>query len=160
MSRYAYVTNTDSNTLSVVDLCTNEELKQIEIGDSPRGAIGIDTMRGYGYVSNCAGDTISVIDLNEDLEINRIKVGLAPRGLIVDEKNMNVIVTAFDRTNITTLSGNDKMTIVSIDTLRRVGNLPTGLGACSVNIVDTDEIKRPLREKVPFNIDFGTRKIG
>lgn len=334
MSRYAYITNTDSNTISVVDLQTTEEVKQVEIGDSPRGAMAIDKKRGLGYVSNCAGDTVSVIDLNSDKEYGRIRVGLAPRGveisadsnylfvtnsgsasvsivdlsikkevknievgrnprqlsispnseyiyvpnfgsdsisiikidytnidntkviteiplvsdakpyhvypnedgtllftantfnhsvsvidvareevirtisvgynpraviteptgkylfvsaeasnavsvvdrkiwqeieripvgptprgLIVDEVNNYVLVTAFDRTKIAYLAGQDRISIISIDTLKRIGNLPSGLGACSINIVDTKEIEKTIIDKSKRDISPINRKM-
>lgn len=85
MSKFAYVTNTDSNSISVVDLQTSEEVKQIDIGDSPRGAMAIDKKRGLGFVSNCAGNTVSVIDLFNESEIKKITVGLAPRGVEISE---------------------------------------------------------------------------
>ncbi|OAU15787.1 YncE family protein [Lacticaseibacillus rhamnosus] len=42
MGKVAYVTNTDSNDISVVDLQTSSEINRIAIGDSPRGAMAID----------------------------------------------------------------------------------------------------------------------
>ncbi|MDR3189648.1 MAG: beta-propeller fold lactonase family protein [Lactobacillaceae bacterium] len=81
MTKVAYVTNTDSNDISVVDLLTEKELGRIGIGDSPRGAMAIDKKRNLGYVSNTAGETISVIDLVHNTETRRIAVGLAPRGV-------------------------------------------------------------------------------
>lgn len=76
-----YVTNTDSNDISVVDVNSKKELKRIPIGGSPRGAVKFDKENKFGYVSNCVGDTISKIELNDNIEVARIKVGLAPRGL-------------------------------------------------------------------------------
>lgn len=77
----AYVTNTDSDDISVVNLESRKETERISIGGSPRGSVRFDPHKNYGYVSNCAGDTISVIDLNRNREVSKITVGLAPRGL-------------------------------------------------------------------------------
>lgn len=158
MSRYAYVTNTDSNTISVVSLATNEELYQIEVGYNPRAVITEPSGR-YLFVSAEASNALSIIDRRTWQEIKRIAVGPTPKGLIVDEENNVIIVTAFDRTNITMLTGNDKMSIVSIDTLTRIGNLPTGIGACSVNIVDTEKLDCEISEKVAMNEFDKVRKL-
>jgi len=76
-----YVTNTDSNDISVVDNSERVELKKIPVGESPRGAVKFDPRAKFGYVSNCAGNTISVIDLDANKEVAKIEVGLAPRGI-------------------------------------------------------------------------------
>lgn len=77
----AYVTNTDSDDISVVDLSTKIEISRVSIGGSPRGSVRFDPFKNFGYVSNCAGNTISVIDLHRDREVAKIVVGMAPRGI-------------------------------------------------------------------------------
>ncbi|GFH40623.1 beta-propeller fold lactonase family protein [Lactococcus insecticola] len=107
MSKFAFVTNTDSNTLSVVDLQTTEELKQIDIGESPRGAMAVDKVRGYGFVSNCAGNTISVINILEAESQGEIEVGLAPRGVDISPDNKWLFVAN---------SGSATVTIIDLST--------------------------------------------
>lgn len=115
MSKVAYVTNTDSNDISVIDLQTSSEINRISIGDSPRGAMAIDKKRGLGFVSNCAGDTISVVDLTEGREIDRITVGLAPRGVDISPDFSLLFVAN---------SGSKSVSIVDLDELSVVATLP------------------------------------
>ncbi|ARU60299.1 hypothetical protein CBW65_03890 [Tumebacillus avium] len=123
MKKLAYVTNTDSNDISVIDLADQKELGRIPIGGSPRGCMIIDPQGSYGYVSNCAGNTVSVIDLLEDREVTRIVVGMAPRGVTMTPDGKYLFVSN---------SGSDDVSIV--DTERRqeitrieVGNNPRAL---------------------------------
>ncbi|MCS4487602.1 YncE family protein [Streptococcus sciuri] len=142
MGKYAFITNTGSNTISVVDLQLNKEVKQIAIGDSPRGAMAIDRSRGFGFVSNCAGNTISVVNLKTGFEEKKIEVGLAPRGVDISPDNNTILITAFQRMMLTDIDlAYDRVSVVSLDNLTRVGDVPSGLGACSLNIIDSEEIE-------------------
>ncbi|MFS8162483.1 YncE family protein [Lacticaseibacillus rhamnosus] len=114
MGKVAYVTNTDSNDISVVDLQTSSEINRIAIGDSPRGAMAIDKKRGLGFVSNCAGNTISVVDLVKGRELDRITVGLAPRGVDISP-DFNLLFVAN--------SGSKSVSIVDLDQLSVVATL-------------------------------------
>jgi YVTN family beta-propeller protein len=65
----AYITNTDSDDISVVDLNSRQELTRVSIGGSSRGSVRFDPQRNFGYVSNCARNTVSVLDLNRNREV-------------------------------------------------------------------------------------------
>jgi YVTN family beta-propeller protein len=89
----AYVTNTDSDDISVVDLDERREISRLSIGGSPRGSVRFDPEKNFGYVSNCAGNTISVIDLHRNREVAKITVGLAPRGLTLSPDGRHAFVS-------------------------------------------------------------------
>ncbi|WP_430595929.1 YncE family protein [Streptococcus gallolyticus] len=142
MSKYAFITNTDSNTISVVDLQLNEEVKQIAIGDSPRGAMAIDKSRGFGFVSNCAGNTISVVNLKTGFEEKKIEVGLAPRGVDISPDNKWLYVAN---------SGSATVSVVDMETQ---------------NVVHTIEVERNPRQlqvtpdgKFVFVPNFGSDSV-
>jgi len=117
MKKVAYVTNTDSNDLSVVDLVEQKELGRIPIGGSPRGCMVIDAKGRNGYVSNCAGNTISVIDLHSNRELTRIPVGVAPRGVALSPVQELLFVSN---------SGSADLSIVDLRTQEEVGRVPVG----------------------------------
>lgn len=117
MTNTAYITNTDSNSLSVVDIDSAHEFGRIEIGDTPRGAMAIDTDKNLGFVSNCAGDTISVIDLIKNKETKRVHVGLAPRGVEISPNLEYVFVSN---------SGSATVSFVSTAKLETVFELEVG----------------------------------
>ncbi|AQZ47685.1 40-residue YVTN family beta-propeller repeat [Paenibacillus larvae subsp. larvae] len=53
MEKFAYVTNTDSNDISVISLSNQTEIGRIPVGGSPRGGMAIDAKGIYGYVDFC-----------------------------------------------------------------------------------------------------------
>lgn len=124
MSKYAYVTNTDSNNVSIVDLQTFEEVKRIDIGDSPRGAMAIDKKRSKGFISNCAGNTISVINLLTEEEV-KIEVGLAPRGVEISTNNDYLFVAN---------SGESTVSIVDLENLKEVHKIKVGRNPRQISI--------------------------
>lgn len=59
-NNYLYVTNFDSNNVTVISCASNTILGNIAAGSSPRG-IAYDPTNGYIYVANHFADTVSVI---------------------------------------------------------------------------------------------------
>ncbi len=61
----AYITNRGDNTVSVIDLSTNELVRNIGVGDEPFGMAAF-TVGGanYLYVTNLVSNSISIIDLS------------------------------------------------------------------------------------------------
>jgi YVTN family beta-propeller protein len=113
----AYITNTDSDDISVVDLHSRHEITRISIGGSPRGSVRFDPQRNFGYVSNCAGNTISVLDLNRNREVAKILVGLAPRGLTLSPDGRHAFVSN---------SGDNSLSVVDLAERREVRRLAMG----------------------------------
>lgn len=117
MAARAYVTNTDSDDISVVDLDSRQELTRVSIGGSPRGSVRFDPQRNFGYVSNCAGNTVSVLDLNRNREVAKIQVGLAPRGLTLAPDGRHAFVSN---------SGDNSLSIVDLVERKEIRRLAMG----------------------------------
>ncbi|MBN1319147.1 MAG: beta-propeller fold lactonase family protein, partial [Anaerolineales bacterium] len=66
--RYAYVTNYADDTVSLVDLATNQEMAAIGVGkgpydtDNPRG-IAVSADGHWAYVTNESSNSLSIVDL-------------------------------------------------------------------------------------------------
>ena len=60
-TKMVYVTNQDSNTVSIIDGKTNNVVKTALVGKSPF-RISVDEKTNKVYVANKDGNTISVID--------------------------------------------------------------------------------------------------
>ena len=61
-----YVTNSESNTVSVIDTNTNSVLgNPIKVGMTPKG-IAYDPENERIYVTNFGSDTVSIIDTNSN----------------------------------------------------------------------------------------------
>jgi YVTN family beta-propeller protein len=70
---YTYVTNVDSNTVSVIDNSTNTVIKNIPVGSQP-SAITVNSDTGNVYVTNLYSNTISVIDGSTNTVVDTIPV--------------------------------------------------------------------------------------
>ena len=117
MSARAFVTNTDSDDISVVDLTSRKEQARMAVGGSPRGSVRFDPQRNFGYVSNCAGNSVSVVDLNRNREIARISVGLAPRGLTLSSDG---------RYGFVSNSGENNLSVIDLADRKEVHRLAMG----------------------------------
>lgn len=113
--KLAYVTNTDSNDISLIDLENQKEIGRIPIGGSPRGAMAVDSNNSYGYVSNCAGNTVSKINLKNNIEETKIETGMAPRGLAI-YKNLLFVSN----------SGSNDISIIDLNSDEEMARIPVG----------------------------------
>jgi YVTN family beta-propeller protein len=69
-----YVTNKDSNTVTIIDTSTNNVTRTIPVGIAPVG-VAVNNVTGKAYVSNTFDNTISVIDasasaINKIIQVN------------------------------------------------------------------------------------------
>lgn len=117
MEKFAYVTNTDSNDISVISLSDQKEIGRVPVGGSPRGGMAIDAKGIYGYLSNCAGNTVSVIDLLNNRETGRIAVGNSPRGVVLSPDNSLLFVSN---------SGSNDLSIINVNTREELIRIPVG----------------------------------
>lgn len=93
----AYVTNSNSSTITMIDRKTNTVSGVINGFDGPSGLV---IFGGFGYVVNYGGPsgvgsgngtTVSVFDLKTNLITQTITVPLAPSAIVSDCKNVYVI---------------------------------------------------------------------
>ena len=73
-----WVTNTDDDTVSKVDLATNRPVDTIQVGHGP---VGVAVCDGFVWVANSLDGTVSWIDPKVDREVQRINVGSGPLGV-------------------------------------------------------------------------------
>ncbi|MEQ9090190.1 MAG: hypothetical protein RIE52_03825 [Balneola sp.] len=81
----AYVTNLFGNSVSVINLDTNEEVETIAVGSNPEG---IAVVGNLAYVANSGfgnGNTISVINTSTDEVTSTIAVGDNPVSIVKEE---------------------------------------------------------------------------
>jgi len=89
---YIYVTNDDSDTVSVINGATNKVIATIPVGIWPEG-IAYDPSNGYIYVANEGSNTVSVINGATNKVIATIPVGAGPEGIAYDPSNGYIYVT-------------------------------------------------------------------
>ncbi|MGH9264317.1 MAG: beta-propeller fold lactonase family protein [Acidimicrobiales bacterium] len=91
----AYVANTVSDTVSVVDTATNTVVATIPVGDQPN-ALAVRPDGTRVYVANGGSDTVSVIDTATNTVVATIPVGNFPQGVAVRPDGARVYVATFD----------------------------------------------------------------
>ncbi|MEU6221972.1 YncE family protein, partial [Streptomyces sp. NPDC047022] len=79
---HAYVTNQNSNTVSVIDTTTNTVTATIHVGGIPSG-VAITPDGAHAYVTNQASNTVSVIDTATNTVTATIHVGGGPFGVAI-----------------------------------------------------------------------------
>jgi YVTN family beta-propeller protein len=82
---YALVTNTGSNTVSVLDLVNGGSLATISVGSQPLALfLGPLGSPRYAYVANYGGGTVSQVNLTTDSVTGTVTVGSNPMALALD----------------------------------------------------------------------------
>jgi YVTN family beta-propeller protein len=74
---FAYVTNADSNNVSVLDISTNTVITTVPVGTGPRG-VALSSSGTRVYVTNYISNDVSVIDTVSNTVVATIPVSPAP----------------------------------------------------------------------------------
>ena len=72
--KFLYVTNTQDDNVSVIDLSIKETITKIKVGEVPEG-INVDQQTGNIYVANWSSNQVSVIDGKKQSLLMQIKTG-------------------------------------------------------------------------------------
>jgi YVTN family beta-propeller protein len=96
--RNAYVCNSDSTTLSIIDVTTNKVTHVIDGFNGP-GGIVLSNTRPLAYVTNFGqnsdGHTVSVVNVNRRKIVATILVALAPQALALSPDDRFVYVVSY-----------------------------------------------------------------
>ena len=143
-----YVTNSDDNTVSVIDTTTNTVIDTIPIGVVPFG-IAYDHINQRIYVTNFGDGTVSIIDTTTNtVDLTPIMVGSGPYDIAYDRDNQRMYVT---NSGDGTVSVIDTTTNTVDSTPITVGIVPFGIayshdnqrmyvtngGDSTVSVIDT-----------------------
>src|SRR6266702_4377883 len=94
-NKKAYVTNSASGTVSVIDAQTYQVIDTLEVGTEPFGC-ALTPGGEKLYVANFSSDDVSVIRTRDDKVIRTIKrVGPKPRAIAITEDGSTAYVTLF-----------------------------------------------------------------
>jgi len=119
---YAYISNSESNNVSVIDTTTDTVIATVPVGKDPLGvAVSPDGRRVY--VANYLDNTVSVIDTATNTVKATLNVGRSPNGVAVNPQGTKVYVT-------NTWSGNISVIDTATNTVTAavmVGSMPSGV---------------------------------
>jgi YVTN family beta-propeller protein len=100
----AYVTNQQSDTVSVINTATNQVVGTITVGADPT-YLGTDPLNGDVYVANNNGADVSVIDDATNQVVDTIAVASAPSGVAVDTATGNIYVSQWGSGTVSVIDG-------------------------------------------------------
>lgn len=122
---FAYVTNKDDGTVSVIDVFTDRIIKKIQVGDKPSGiASNPNPNIREVYVANGGSDNVSVIDTTTNEEKPaKIPVGRFPIDLAVSSDGHTLYVANVYDKNISIVDIEKGQQIETI----KLGALPEGI---------------------------------
>ena len=72
---FAYITNYEDNTISVIDIATNNVTATVDVGINPWG-VAVNPAGTKVYVTNIGSNNISVIDTSNNTVIDTVPVGI------------------------------------------------------------------------------------
>lgn len=99
-----FVSNTGSNTVSVIDGVRNTVIATIPVGSGPRG-IGVNPNTNRAYVANQNDNTVSVIDTESYTVTKTLSVGGAPWAIGVNPVTNKIYVANYGDSFVSVING-------------------------------------------------------
>jgi YVTN family beta-propeller protein len=119
---FAYITNTDSYNVSVIDTATNTVTSSVPLGLGPWGvAVSLDGKKAY--TSNPYNNNVSVINTITNNVTANVSVGQLPVGVAVTPDGSKVYVTNQNSNNVSVIDTATNTVTSTVD----VGNSPIGV---------------------------------
>ena len=119
----AYVTNNNSNNVSVIDTATNTVVATVAVGTQPFG-VAVNPAGTRAYVTNNNSNNVSVIDTATNTVIATVAVGNNPNGVAVNPAGTRVYVTNYFSDNVSVIDTATNTVIATV----AVGTHPFSLG--------------------------------
>lgn len=118
----AYIANSDSNSVSIINTTTNSVVGTIKVPGFPEG-VAACSKTAKVYISDFQNGTVSVIDANNNVVSNTIAVGNNPLGICVTPDGSKVFVVNSFSNNVSIIDGNSDKVIGTVS----VGTKPVGI---------------------------------
>lgn len=134
----AYVMNSNSSTITIINTINNKIIGIINGLDGPSGMV-ISLDGNIGYVNNYGGpegkgsgngNSVNVIDLNNYKIIQEIKVGLAPADLAITPNGKKIYVINYE----SGIPNSGTISIINTDTNLVIGNIKGLFGPFNIRI--------------------------
>ncbi len=156
---FAYVTNADSNNLSVLDISTNTVVTTIPVGSGPSG-VAVSPAGTRVYVTNVISNDLSVIDTALKTVVATIPVLPAPVGIAINPAGTRVYVANNISGHVTVIDAMTNTVLGSVIS----GSIPYGVavhpsgnrvyvtnsGEDTVSVIDTATLA--VLKKIPVGV--------
>lgn len=124
-----YVTNSDKNSVSVIDTTINKVIATMSVGSNPYG-VAVSPDGTKAYVANSGSNTVSVINATTNKVTATVNVGSSPCGVAVTPDGNKVYVTNSGNYSI---PGNT-VSVIDITTNKVTATVNVGSSPCGVAI--------------------------
>ncbi|MDR7665341.1 PKD domain-containing protein [Methanosarcina sp. Z-7115] len=121
-SSFAYITNSESNDVSVIDTATNKVTDTISVGFNPMGVV-INPNGTRVYVVNTRSNDVSVIDTSTNTVITTVPVESSPQGVAVSPNGKKVYVANRYSNNVSVIDTSANTVVSTVTT----GKYPVGV---------------------------------
>jgi len=121
-SPFAYITNAESNSVSVIDATTNKVTATISVGSSPMG-VAINPNGTKVYVGNAHSNDVSIIDTATNSVIATVPVGNSPQEVAVSPNGKKVYVANRYSNNVSVIDTTANTVVSTVNT----GKYPEGV---------------------------------
>ncbi len=109
-----FVTNSDSNTVSVVSTSEKETIATIPVGNSPAG-IAYAGPSGQVFVANAGSDNVSILSATEDTVTTTVTLSASPEAVVYDPGTNEVFVANNDG-SVTLLNASTDAVVTTVET--------------------------------------------
>lgn len=113
---YAYISNSGSNTVTVLDIVNMRQDRVLAVGKDPAG-IAVNPRHREVYVVNSGSATVSVIDATTNRVVATMPVGDHPYSIDVDARGERAYVAN---------SGSNNVSVLDLAARRQIGTIPAG----------------------------------
>jgi len=142
----AYISNADSNDVSVIDTATNTVVATVAVGNSPFG-VAVSSDGSRAYVANAFSSDVSVIDTSTNTVVATIALENSPYGVAITPDGTRAYVTNPVSNSVSVIDTGTNTVVATVP----VGNIPYGVAitpdgtrayitndqADSVSVIDT-----------------------
>ena len=153
---FAYITNADTDRLSVVDLKKKSIVAETPTGGYPHG-LRLSPDGSQLFVANVTDNSVSVIDTQNQKESARIPVGKAPVQVTFTPDGKQVYVSLRDENSVAVIDTGSQKVIDTIKVGRGPIQLFTTPDGSKVYVANEGSAKNP--DNTVSVIDTGTRKF-
>jgi len=119
---YAYVTNINSNTVSVINTATNAIAATVNVGGNPYG-VAVTPNGAYAYVVNTGGGTVSVINTATNTVKATVNVGSRPFRVAITPNSAYAYVTNYGSNSVSVINTATNTVTATVN----VGSYPYGV---------------------------------
>jgi YVTN family beta-propeller protein len=159
---FAYVTNSTSNDVSVIDTATNTVASTVTVGSVPI-AVAIAPNGNLAYVTNFGSSNVSVIDTATNTVVTTVPVGAGPQGLAVTPNGANIYIanSGSDSVSVFDTVTNTVSTTISVGAFpRNVTISPDGTYAYITNhLSDNVSVINTATDTVSSVVTVGSRPL-